>query len=179
MKQVFFIVLYFLVVWYSYAQESNLKNFKGNTVYIYTLTEQNVLDIHIHKKTGKPLEYLHTLIDSVHTDSLPIYRFQPGYYFLVRVTGNRLAIEEKIITTIFPQLLHNGNDFQLLLYDEQGNPVTNAVVLLDDTKIEYNSELNSYCYKDRIHNGLTKIYYSGEFLFREIVVCGEKKGIGY
>ena len=180
MKFYSFILFSILLSIQVFAQKENLYTYKSKYAYVYKLQEQDVLDLHLHHKKRKPESYLHTLVDSILAKEMDQYiPLKPGYYFLAYTENNDLKLEERIVNTICPQLLHNGKDFRLLLYDAHGNELKEAEVYFNGKRVAYDPVVRSYIQKGVQKKGVLKVYNKGEFLFRKIVLDQRKRNLEY
>ncbi len=177
-KIIFFLFCFYLALSAS-AQDNSLEDYVSEYTYIYRLKKEDVYAIHVKGKAKQIRPYLHSLIDSVKTKELKTYSFSIGHYLLVSAYKEELKIEEKVEQRIFPQLIRNGKDFQLLILDENGNNIHLAEVLLDGERIAFNSQ-RQYYFKSNIRKSSTlEITYGDNFICGSVNVSKDRKDLDF
>ena len=177
-KNIFFLFCLHLALAAS-AQENSLDHYVSEYTYIYKLNKDDVYAMHVQRKTKKITPYLHALIDSVKTKDVNGYPFSIGNYLLVFASKEELKIEEKVVRNIYPRLIRNGKDFQLLVLDENGNAVDRAEVILDGERIAFDRQRQYYFKPDMRQSNILKITYGDNFICGRVDVSKDRKDLDF
>ncbi|MDF2455794.1 MAG: hypothetical protein K0R51_1787, partial [Cytophagaceae bacterium] len=179
MRKIIFFLCCFHLALSASAQDNSLDNYVSEYTYIYKLDKEDVYAIHVKKKSKQMKPYLHTLFDSVKTRNVNTYSFPIGSYLLVSAYREELKIEEKLVCTIFPQLMRNGKDFQLLVLDENGNVIHQAEVRLNGERIAFNAQRQYYFKANMRKSSTLEISYGDNFICGSVYVSKNRKDLDF
>ncbi|HMI00928.1 MAG TPA: alpha-2-macroglobulin family protein, partial [Pedobacter sp.] len=116
----------------------------GKYTYIYKLTDKETLALPLIDDS-----YMHTLIDSATSENLEARREKLpfGNYLLVSAKYGKLEYEMLPVSNVHFRPISNGKDFQGLVTDLKGSPVSNADVWVGNRKVNNDPSTRLYTTK--------------------------------
>lgn len=116
----------------------------GTYTYIYKLTDKETLALPVIDDS-----YLHTLIDSATSENLEARqeKLPFGNYLLVSAKEGKLEYEMLPLSNVHFKPISNGKDFQGLVTDLKGSPITSAEVWVGRKKVNNDPSTKLYTTK--------------------------------
>jgi TonB-dependent SusC/RagA subfamily outer membrane receptor len=152
----------------SLANESRSSHYQ----FVYELTDNEACAFAKHKdgKLDFRPEFLHTLIDSVtinNSNSWSTNR-KNGNYLLLWTEDDKLVYEMHSLTDIDVVPLNNSRDFSAIVYNAQGQKITNAKVKLNGHRVKFDKKLNCYRLRKYHKGGLLEVKVGAQTSFFEV-----------
>ena len=137
--------------------------------YVYKITNEEAGKI--YKKGAKTdlYPFLHSLIDSVETDSLIFDKdFQTGHYLIVYAANSGIHFDLKSINNVDIRVLNNKMDLSVTVYDTLGSSIENAIVKVSGKRVSFDKMTETYRLANTAKKGITSVEYEGHISYFEI-----------
>lgn len=95
------------------------------------------------------------------TDSMRPKGLAFGHYLKVMAIGNKLEYQFLSVSNVKVLTLNNGTDLNLVVYDLNGNEVSDATLHLNGKKIKYDVTVKAFRLKKNNSKGVIRINYDG------------------
>ncbi|WEK36784.1 MAG: carboxypeptidase-like regulatory domain-containing protein [Candidatus Pseudobacter hemicellulosilyticus] len=129
--------------------------------YYYKLSPREAARFQAHPYRGRIDKYLHTLVDSVLTDSVGTKKLSPGNYLEVVAKNNLLEQKAVNVGSLRTKLVDNGDQLLLLLHDPQSQLVKDARVQTGNRQAAFNEQLKGFPLPKRNRHTTVNIEYQG------------------
>ncbi|QSE96507.1 carboxypeptidase-like regulatory domain-containing protein [Fulvivirga lutea] len=166
--RIFFTFILLIICFKAHAQDLINGRRSSPFTYIYQITNEEAEAIHKKSISVVGDIFFHSLVDSVHTDSVKNKAREVGHYLYVVALGNQLNIDYRSVDNLEIRIINNEQDFQVVLLDEFGENIDNASLHVDNKNIKYNQSRNTYYQHKSNLDGLLKANYNGHTTFLPI-----------
>ncbi len=128
--------------------------------YIYKITPQEGKKLYKHERIKDATRLFNTLIDSIPTDSVFNRRYKPGHYIKCHVKEDDIKIEYFQENNATIRILDNKTDLCIQVYDNSGNIIDDARVVVRGKRLRYNRDIKAYVDKKSNKRGIVKVVYN-------------------
>ncbi|MER2999238.1 carboxypeptidase-like regulatory domain-containing protein [Pontibacter populi] len=118
--------------------------YRSPYTYIYQLTEQQARSIHEEGTQVVRPSFFQSVVDSFAVNTNYSRTLAQGHYLYVHSSGPDLIYSLHTVTPFAVKLIQERADLNVLVHDSLGNPLPNAVVLVDKKKTTYNPATQTY-----------------------------------
>lgn len=141
----------------------NLLNSKANSTYtyIYKITQTEAKTIFKKGLRSHQPEYFHTLVDSFPTFKTYTKKLPQGHYLKTYVHNTSQKVFTTSVHNFNAYILNNNKDLKVQVYDLQGKLIENAVVTINNRKINYNTNTSSFVDRKSNKKGLLGVTVDG------------------
>ncbi len=137
--------------------------------YIFKIDNQQARKIYKKRIDGTDESLFINLCDSFPTDSIYKKNLPVGHYLYVNSCENRLDMELKSSNNGSIYLANNNTDFSVLVYNAEGNSISNAKVKLGNKTVPFDPKTVSYCLRGSNRQGILEVEIDGHSSFFKIV----------
>ncbi len=138
LKKIFLLLLFPAFVFSQSLRESRTSSYH---TLIYKLSNEEARQLF---KKSLDSSFLHTVIDSFPTDSIYKKKLAPGNYVFIRAQGRLLDCELKLVNDFQVELMKEGAELALGIYDSSGKMIPDAKLSVDKKAIRFDAEKHLY-----------------------------------
>jgi alpha-2-macroglobulin len=159
MKKIATLVLLPVCFYHCFGQ-NNLSGSKtvGQHTLVYKISPQQAVRLYQNHLSHLPGHYLHTLIDSIKNNTVPIH-LTSGNYLLVDAQKNNIRYQLYSAGQIECRFVNNEYDLAVVLHTKGGKLITDALVYIDGKKIPYHKATQTYRLPKRENGRTVLVYY--------------------
>lgn len=155
------LILFFLPYVSTFGQNLLESRHNSPQTYIYQLEEAQARKIYKKDIWVVDSSFFHSLVDSVHTDSLHLLDLKPGHYLKTYSEENKQKFELASIQAFDVKVLNNTSDLLIQVFDLSGNLISDAVLTLKGRKLSFDEQTQTYLKRKTNAKGLLKISHQG------------------
>ncbi len=150
-------------------ESQNLANSRTTSpyTYIFSITEEQALDLIRKGSTGKDESLFMTVIDSFPTGTNYTGRLKPGNYVTALVDGDRVRVSYTSVPNVHLSVVDNKTDLIIQVRDTTGQTIENAIVKRGLITLKHDPATNAYRIpKSNLKGILSVTYEDVSSLFR-------------
>ncbi len=161
-KKILFLVLLTVASNIVFANK-NLINSRTSSyyTYIFKISDKEAKEIYKHEDWEFKPSVLHTLVDSILSDSTYKKELPKGHYLKLLANKNKQEIFITSVQDFNIYIINNNTDLNIQVYDLEGKIIEGADVRIKSRKIRYNKKTKTYTIKKSNHRGLLTVRHNG------------------
>lgn len=156
----FLYLISLVVLTNSFFAQDLRKSLKGSRfTYVFVLSEKQAQKIYEDGINDVDDNFFTTLIDSFPSNCSAGRPLTTGHYLYVKALRNELQLEVNSVNNLNIKLLNNDRDLSILVHDSAGNNFHDAKVVLNHTRIKFDSKTKTFRLPKTNRQGLLKVTY--------------------
>jgi len=112
--------------------------------YVFRITDKEAERIYRADTWDADPAYLHTLVDSFHTDSVPALNLPQGHYLKTAIRKNQLTVEVTTVQDFDVAIFNNSADLCVAVQDSLGRALPGAIVKAGHRRIRFDDQTQLY-----------------------------------
>lgn len=129
--------------------------------YIYRITDEEAAMAYEADYWFDCSPFLHTLVDSFYTDSLPALDLPQGHYLKTTIHKGELKVSMTTVSSFNIAVLNNSADLAIAVQDTLGQVLQNAVVKVGRKRICFDAKTQLYHLRKANKKGTLTVEYNG------------------
>lgn len=125
--------------------------------YIFKLNDKEARNIYKKDLWQVDDSYLHSVVDSIPTDSVYKKNLPAGHYLKVYTDKNKLKFDVTSVQDFDVMIARNNTDLVIKVYDAEGNIIPDAEVDVRWKKVRFDKKTQSYIDKKSNQKGLLQV----------------------